>query len=122
MATFYPWIILAGVVILIYLQVSNKKVKTISGDKLYELIKSSDKTIQFIDVRTPNEFKNKKVKPFINLPLDELPEKGSSLKKDKPIVILCATGRRSAKAFKWLTKNGYTNVVSVAGGISTYKH
>jgi rhodanese-related sulfurtransferase len=40
--------------------------------------------------------------------------------KDAEIMVLCHHGVRSAQVTKWLFKRGWTNVVSVRGGIDAY--
>lgn len=41
--------------------------------------------------------------------------------KDKPIIVLCAHGNRSASACSQLAKSGFTEVVSLKGGISAWE-
>ena len=40
--------------------------------------------------------------------------------KDAEIMVLCHHGVRSAQVTKWLLRRGWTNVVSVRGGIDAY--
>jgi len=40
--------------------------------------------------------------------------------KDAEILVLCHHGVRSAQVTQWLLKRGWTNVVSVRGGIDAY--
>ena len=40
--------------------------------------------------------------------------------KDAEILVMCHHGVRSAKATEWLLAQGWTNVVSVRGGIDDY--
>ena len=44
-----------------------------------------DRNKQYIDVRTPGEFKGRSINGFKNIPLNQLPAKVSSLAKDKEI-------------------------------------
>jgi rhodanese-related sulfurtransferase len=41
--------------------------------------------------------------------------------KDKPIAVMCHSGRRSAKAVKLLQEAGYTQVSNISGGISAWQ-
>jgi len=66
-----------------------------------------------VDVRTEREFKSGHITGAINIPLDQLPQKMSRLKKDKPIITCCASGMRSATAKKILMNNGFTDVYNV---------
>lgn len=74
-----------------------------------------------IDVRTKEEYTERKIEGSINLPLDEI-QKITSVVPDKatPIFLHCRSGKRSGKAQKILTSMGYTNAVNI-GGIIDYK-
>ncbi|MDD4964777.1 MAG: rhodanese-like domain-containing protein [Gallionella sp.] len=40
--------------------------------------------------------------------------------KDKPIVVICRSGRRSAKAVQLLKEAGYSQVSNISGGITAW--
>ncbi|RKQ37292.1 rhodanese-like domain-containing protein [Oceanobacillus halophilus] len=82
--------------------------------------KFKDKDVQFIDVRTPGEYKANHRKPFKNIPLNQLPKRISELNENKEVVVICQSGMRSAKAAKLLKKSGFTNVSNVKGGMSAW--
>lgn len=112
--------ILIGAVIVIigYRAMSPAKgVKTISTDDLKPELKK--KGIQFIDVRTPAEFKANRIKEFKNIPLNELPGRIGELDARKETVVICQSGMRSSKAAAILKKNGFENVVNVRGGMGS---
>ncbi|AXH99711.1 rhodanese-like domain-containing protein [Sporosarcina sp. PTS2304] len=114
------WILFALVIVFfIWRMKPAKGVHTISTDELKGLLK--DKKIQFIDVRTPGEYKGRKIKDFQNIPLNVLNSKLASLKKDQEVVIICQSGMRSSKAAGQLKKAGFTNVTNVRGGMSAWR-
>ena len=78
--------------------------------------KFKDKNVQFIDVRTPGEYKMNHSKPFKNIPLSNLSSKADSLDKEKEIVVICQSGMRSTKAAKLLKKQGFKKIYNVKGG------
>lgn len=82
--------------------------------------KFKDKNVQFIDVRTPGEYKANHRPPFKNIPLSNLSEKLDKLDKDKEIVVICQSGMRSAKAAKLLKKQGFEKIYNVKGGMSAW--
>ncbi|RLQ90257.1 rhodanese-like domain-containing protein [Planomicrobium sp. Y74] len=96
-----------------------KGVKSISTDDLKSQLKSKDK--QFIDVRTPGEYKANRIKEFKNIPLNELSGRVSELDKYKETYVICQSGMRSSKAASILNKNGFTNVINVRGGMGSYR-
>jgi phage shock protein E len=77
-----------------------------------------DNGAQIIDVRTPQEFRSGHIKGAVNIPLNMLGNKLSSIKKDKPVITCCASGMRSASAKKFLQANGFTVVYNGGGWMS----
>lgn len=80
-----------------------------------------DKNKQFIDVRTPGEFKNNHIRGFKNIPLNLLARKANELAKDKELIVICQSGMRSKQASKMLKKLGFTKITNVKGGVSTWR-
>lgn len=71
-----------------------------------------------VDVRTYDEFSYGAVPGAINIPLDEIQSRIDEFgKKDKKIILYCATGARSAYAKQILNHYGYTNLEN-GGGVS----
>ena len=66
------------------------------GNKLKEF---AEKGAIVVDVRTPGEFKSGHGKGARNIPLQNIGAKTAELKKlNKPIILCCASGMRSAQA------------------------
>lgn len=82
--------------------------------------KFSHKDVQFIDVRTPGEYKANHRPPFKNIPLSSLTNKLDQLEKDKDIVVICQSGMRSANAAKLLRKHGFEKIYNVKGGMGAW--
>jgi len=74
-----------------------------------------DKGAQLIDVRTPGEFKQGHLKGAINIPLQTLEDNLSKIKKDKALIMYCASGMRSAAAKRILTGKGFQPVYNGGG-------
>jgi phage shock protein E len=60
-----------------------------------------------LDVRTVDEFKELHIDGARNVPLADLEGALASIPKDKPVVVYCAVGGRSAKAATLLAGKGY---------------
>ena len=82
-----------------------------------------------IDVREPNELELASLPAgeFINLPLSDLRERrldslpeALSQNKDADVVLFCHKGLRSAQVTVFLRKQGWSNAVSMAGGIDAW--
>lgn len=96
-----------------------KGVKQISTTELKAELTHTNK--QFIDVRTPGEFKGNHIRGFKNIPLHQLSEKANKdLSKDNEVIIICQSGMRSQKASKILKKLGFTEVTNVKGGMGAW--
>jgi len=68
-----------------------------------------NKTI--IDVRMPEEYALGHAKNSMNIPLQELNDHMEELKKiHGEIVVCCASGMRSAKAYRILQQNGFDKI------------
>jgi rhodanese-related sulfurtransferase len=65
-----------------------------------------DKSAVVVDVRTPEEFAKSRFDGAVNIPLTELAARAGELPKDKPVILYCATARRSALAAGILRVNG----------------
>ncbi|MFB9758857.1 rhodanese-like domain-containing protein [Ectobacillus funiculus] len=79
-----------------------------------------DKNKQFVDVRTPGEYKGNHIRNFKNIPLHELAQKALGLSKEKEVVVICQSGMRSNKASKMLKKLGFQKVTNVKGGMNIW--
>ena len=86
--------------------------KSISSIQAQNLIKDS-KDLIIIDVRRYSEFKEKKIPNAINIPVEELEWEIEELKesKDKPILVYCKAGHKSALACQMLEEEGFTNLL-----------
>jgi phage shock protein E len=68
-----------------------------------------------LDVRTSEEFNEGSIENAINIPVDELESRIGEIKNDKPIVVFCRSGNRSARAKKILEEKGFENVINGGG-------
>lgn len=77
-----------------------------------------NKGAQIVDVRTRGEFSSGHIKGSINIPLNELSVHAKKLKQNKPIIVCCASGMRSASAKSTLSSMGFTDVYNGGGWAS----
>ncbi len=74
-----------------------------------------------IDVRTPPEVEGGHIEGMKWIPMDELEERAREVPRDRPVLVFCAAGGRSAAACDFLTSRGHANVVNVVGGMSAWR-
>ena len=72
--------------------------------------------LQLVDVRGPGEVATAPVDGARNIPLPALRSHLDDLDRDRPVVLVCAGGARSATASSLLRANGFTDVSDVLGG------
>ena len=71
-----------------------------------------------IDVRTSDEFNDEHFPGALCVPVDQVTRRLSEFgEKDKPVIVYCASGSRSAFAARLLKNAGYKDVTN-AGGLS----
>jgi rhodanese-related sulfurtransferase len=78
--------------------------------------------VQLIDVRTPDEFNDGHIENAVNINFmsDDFDTNVAGLNKDKPILVYCKSGGRSAKAAARLKELGFTTISDLEGGISNW--
>ena len=74
-----------------------------------------------LDVREYPEFAAGHLKGARLLPLAELDQRAGELPKDRPIVCMCRSGRRSDEAATKLERLGFSNVSQLAGGVTAWE-
>ncbi len=91
---------------------------------LLAVAKMNDSDTLVIDVREPEEFLSSHIENAINTPLGNLPAHLPKLEthKNKPVLIACQNGTRSASAGKLLTKAGFEQVFVITGGMQAWEN
>ena len=85
-------------------------------DEAMEIYKRENAIL--IDVRMPDEYREKHIEGAINIPIYEIDNlKNEIIDKDKVILLYCKTGKRSKIVKEILMQNGYRNVYTFNGKI-----
>jgi glyoxylase-like metal-dependent hydrolase (beta-lactamase superfamily II)/rhodanese-related sulfurtransferase len=90
-------------------------IQSISADKFAEIYQQAE--ISVVDVRKPSEYENCHLPNSASYPLDFINENLNKLSKNQPLYLHCAGGYRSMMAISILRKNGYNNIIDIAGGM-----
>jgi rhodanese-related sulfurtransferase len=109
---------IAAIAIYLRLKANNTGVVLVSPLEGKQLV---DSGAVLIDVRTPQEFATGHARKARLMPLDTLSGSLGKISKNKPVVLICASGNRSKQAARLLLQSGYENVVSVRGGIHAWQ-
>lgn len=84
-----------------------------------QLINGKNATI--VDIRTPEEFAKGSLPNARNLPAEKVKDGAGALKKDKPVIVVCANGRSASKAAAQLRSNGFNDVFVLGGGLAAWR-
>ena len=69
-----------------------------------------------VDVRELDEVVAVRAEDVVVIPMSQFAQRFRELPDDQPLMIICASGGRSAMAAAFLAANGYRDAVNVAGG------
>ncbi len=76
-----------------------------------------------LDVRENSEFADGHIGKARHIPLGSIGKRLNELEKfkDRPIVVVCRSGNRSATACRTLRRAGFQNVANLAGGMIAWE-
>jgi rhodanese-related sulfurtransferase len=74
-----------------------------------------------IDIRPADEFSKGSLPHARNIPAEKLGERAGELKKDKPVIVVCANGRLAGRAAADLRSRGISEVYVLNGGLAAWR-
>jgi len=79
--------------------------------------------LELIDVRSPGEFDGElgHIEGARLVPLDELRQRTGELGRERPVVLVCQTGKRSGMGAVILRNAGFERVANLAGGMVRWR-
>jgi Rhodanese-related sulfurtransferase len=93
--------------------------KEITVEELKAKIDNNE-DFQLIDVREPFEYETSHINGE-NIPLAEVILEQDKIARDKPVVVHCRSGKRSAQAILMLEREGFDNLYNLQGGILAWR-
>lgn len=94
--------------------------KPISAEELKNRLAQRD-SIMVVDVREASEYATGHIPGARLIPLSTFPGGAKGLPKDVTIVLVCRSGNRSARAYKMLEQQGYSNLLNMTGGMLAWR-
>lgn len=98
--------------------------ETVEAKELKKIISAPDfkkSGAAVLDVRENDEYAEGHIEGAVHIPLGELQDRLSELKKFKKLYVICYSGARSSSACRVLSKiSPETSVVNVSGGMSAW--
>lgn len=104
--------------------------KTVYIEDLCAQLKNTPNAV-LLDVRSKGEYEDTsaayslnigRLKKTIHLDIRDMPTRWRELTpyKDQPVYVMCSHSQRSRRVSKMLTDSGFTNIINVNGGLTTY--
>ena len=114
-----PYALMWAFVCLFLLAAVQVFAKDISVKDAAALLQNPPQGLTIVDVRTPAEFRDGHLAGAVNMDFfgSTFEAQTLTLPKDKPILLYCRTGNRSAGAKDAMEKEGLTNIIHMHEGI-----
>jgi adenylyltransferase/sulfurtransferase len=94
--------------------------QTITVQELHRKIQKQE-DIFILDVRNLNEYETCRIEGSFLIPMSNIPTNVKHIPKDKPVVVYCHHGFRSASVIEYLSQNhGFMNLQNLTGGINAW--
>lgn len=95
--------------------------KNVDVETFSSLVQKNNGTV--LDVRTSEEVASGRIESAenINFFANDFKQQIEKLDKTMPVYVYCASGGRSGKAMKMLTKAGFPEVYNLKGGMGAWK-
>ena len=91
-------------------------IKEIEATQLAAML-GKNEDVQIVDIRQLIEVQTGTVPGAEVMPMHTIPLRIQEIKQDKPVVLVCRSGARSAQACMFLAQNGFENVFNLRGGM-----
>ncbi len=93
--------------------------RNLSPQEAFNLVEQRS-DLYLLDVRTPGEFQQARLEGAQLIPIDQFVKRLAEVPKDRPILVYCAVGSRSAQVVSYLARQGYPEVYNMYGGIYSW--
>lgn len=93
--------------------------KEVTVQELKTMIENKE-DFQLIDVREDFEYETSNL-DGLHIPLGGILLETEKIAKDKPVIVHCRSGKRSAQAIKQLEEKGFDNLSNLKGGILAWQ-
>jgi rhodanese-related sulfurtransferase len=74
-----------------------------------------------LDVREDDEWTAGHAPGAVHVPMGEIPARTGELPTDRPVVVVCRLGGRSAQVVNFLQQNGFEQAINLDGGMARWE-
>ena len=93
--------------------------RNLSPQEAFTLLGQRD-DLYLLDVRTRGEYQQARLEGARLIPIDQFAKRLAEVPKNRPILVYCAVGSRSAQAVNYLVRHGYLEVYNLDGGVYSW--
>ena len=76
--------------------------------------------LYLLDVRTLGEYQQVRINGAQLIPIGQLVKRLAEVPKNRPVLVYCAVGSRSAQVVNYLARKGYPELYNLYGGIYSW--
>jgi rhodanese-related sulfurtransferase len=92
----------------------------LSPAEVVQRLRAEPEGTLLLDVREPFERDLARIDPSVHIPMQEIPARLTEIPRDRPVIVYCHTGTRSAMVAGFLEHEGYRHVANLNGGIDAW--
>ena len=76
--------------------------------------------LYLLDVRTLGEYRQSRIEGARLIPIGQFVKRLNEVPKNRPVLVYCAVGSRSAQVVNYLARQGYPEIYNLNGGIYSW--
>jgi rhodanese-related sulfurtransferase len=96
-------------------------IPTIDVDEAERRLREDPARPILVDVREAHEFAAVRAPDAVHVPTSVFAARAAELPRDRPLMVVCHVGGRSATVTAFLLRSGWADVVNVAGGMDAWE-
>ncbi|MDX8406921.1 MAG: rhodanese-like domain-containing protein [Mariprofundaceae bacterium] len=97
------------------------KLSGVAGMSAGDYMQLRDRPHVLLDVRSAGEWAAGHAPDALHIPLGEVSSRKHEIPADRPVVVVCASGNRSAVAATSLARQGFKPVYNFSGGMGAWQ-
>jgi rhodanese-related sulfurtransferase len=123
--TNHPFLVAAAAILAVLAAVIEMRHRARGGSSIgtADAVRLANSGALLLDVRDGKDYEAGHIIEARNIPAAELANRAESLKKfkEKPVIVYCDGGLASAGAARALRASGFTKVVTLSGGLNSWR-
>ena len=123
--TNHPFLVAAAAILAVLAVVFEMRQRARGGGSIgtADAVRLQNTGALLVDVRDSSEYEAGHIIEARHIPAAEIASRAESLKKfkEKPVIVYCDAGSTSAGAARTLRDSGFTKVVTLSGGLNTWR-